>query len=120
MTQVVPTAPVILQDSSRGHSWHFQMTLTGTEALRQATEGDTDSCFLCHGWHTAQTPASAATATWLQTALCTAGQPATLGIATKASIKASLIIFHCVFLKGCYEFLRCLVAGDKLGFYDVM
>lgn len=28
-----------------------------------------------------------------------------LGVPTKAFIKANLIIFHCIFLKGCYDFL---------------
>lgn len=28
-----------------------------------------------------------------------------LGVPTRAFIKANLIIFHCVFLKGCYDFL---------------
>jgi hypothetical protein len=32
-------------------------------------------------------------------------QGVTLGVPTKAFIKASLIIFHCIFLKGCYDFL---------------
>ena len=69
MTQMIP--PCDPRFLPCGHSWHFQMTLTGTEALRQAGRGQHRLLFsLGRRWHAARTPASAATATLAADSLC--------------------------------------------------